>query len=257
MSRGKNFYYHYHLNLKTIVHPFLPILIEVDKNHSILITDTITKSNIYTLIGHSRNINFLKIDPIGLYLASCSYNTVRIWDLNTGFCINILQTDNEVRAISWNKSGSLIALGSDDKNINVWKTVTDKLPVKPYKTLVGHKKGILALVSNHSYDLLASSSEDKSIRIWKWTTGECIRWLSGYSSPISILETTETQLFGYESKQYDYRYEGIKDFGYYGVGLKNGIGFKKRLNSGEYNYIWSWSNINSGLGYMCEYMDIR
>ena len=70
----------------------------------------------------------------------------------------------------------LIASGSDDKIIKIWKTNDWKC----FKTLQGHTNGVRALNFSPNSKKLASASEDQTVKLWNVFSGDCLRTLQGH-----------------------------------------------------------------------------
>nr|MBE5724382.1 putative ribosome biogenesis protein BOP1-like protein [Cucujiformia] len=69
--------------------------------------------------GHTDMVRTISTDKVGQYLLSGSDDgTVRIWEVNTGRCLKIINTDDVVRSVEWcpNAALSLILVASG-KNV--------------------------------------------------------------------------------------------------------------------------------------------
>ncbi|VDL95062.1 unnamed protein product [Schistocephalus solidus] len=89
---------------------------------------------IHDLQGHAKEIYTIKWSPTGpgtahpnapLWLASASFDsTVRLWDVKTGQCHQILQQHKEpVYSVAFSPDGQLLATGSFDKRVHIWSVV--------------------------------------------------------------------------------------------------------------------------------------
>lgn len=68
--------------------------------------------------GHTDKIRSLSVDPTGIWLATGSEDqTVRIWEVTTGRCLQTIQVGGVVEAIQWtpNKSLSFLAFSTGNK----------------------------------------------------------------------------------------------------------------------------------------------
>ncbi|KAI5640810.1 hypothetical protein NE865_06918 [Phthorimaea operculella] len=103
-----------------------------------------------TLNGHKRGIACLQYRD-RLVVSGSSDNTIRLWDIECGQCIRVLEGHEElVRCISI--------------------------------TLNGHKRGIACL--QYRGRLVVSGSSDNTIRLWDIECGQCIRVLEGHEELI-------------------------------------------------------------------------
>ncbi|HEY5235744.1 MAG TPA: hypothetical protein VIJ14_06170, partial [Rhabdochlamydiaceae bacterium] len=100
------------------------------------------------------------------HLATLSASGVRIWDISTGECIRILDTNSrdlgagsKIVLLSANR----LAVGYRNSGmIKIWDVSTGEC----LKTLQGHRTGILSL-AQVANDVLASGDEDGVIKLWK------------------------------------------------------------------------------------------
>lgn len=110
--------------------------------------------------GHQNGVMCLQFsDNI---LATGSYDcTIKIWEIDTGKCINTLKGHTSgVRALQFD-SGKLIS-GSLDKTLKVWDWRTGEC----YNTIRGHTQGVISL--HFEGNTVVSGSIDKTVRIWNF-----------------------------------------------------------------------------------------
>ncbi|HEY9830275.1 MAG TPA: NB-ARC domain-containing protein [Stenomitos sp.] len=129
----------------------------------------------------------LPIHPTPLFseylLASGSYDgTVRLWDINLGACLSILEEHTDrVWSVAFSPDGKTLASSSSDRTIKLWEISSGKC----LKSLRGHTQPIRTVAFSPDGKTLASGSDDHSIRLWNQHTGECRRVLQGHTSWIS------------------------------------------------------------------------
>ena len=76
--------------------------------------------------GHDHDVSCVEFMPDGGHLVSCSRDkTIRMWDINTGFCIRTLNVNEEghsswIKVVCVNSKGTFLASGSEDENVVVW-----------------------------------------------------------------------------------------------------------------------------------------
>ena len=117
-------------------------------------------SNVF--LGHSDDVLHLNQLADGR-IASCSLDaTVRIWNLQTGLCEQVLQGHerNALWSVQLRKSGQLVSC-SKDRTIRFWNLSTGQTE----KVLTGHEECIRCLLLL-SDDRIVSGSADETIRIW-------------------------------------------------------------------------------------------
>jgi WD40 repeat protein len=131
-----------------------------------------------TLNGHSDSV--WSVCTSGDKIISGSWDkTLRIWDINTGQCLNILtgHTDR-VRSvctlIEAKGENKMISCG-DDKTIRVWDLNT----LECLRILTGHTSSVCS-----SGTRIISGSMDKTLRVWDIKTAQCISIIAGHSASV-------------------------------------------------------------------------
>jgi transducin (beta)-like 1 len=96
---------------------------------------------------------------------------------------------NEVNAIKWCPSGSLLASCSDDMTLKIWSMKQDSC----VHDLQAHQKEIYTIKwsptgpNTHNPNLsliLASASFDSTVRLWEVERGTCIYTLTRHTEPV-------------------------------------------------------------------------
>ena len=150
-----------------------------------------------TLSGHTDEVRSVAFTPVetfrrnvstatnavGYLLASGSYDrTVRLWDVDTGECLKILEKHtHRVWSVAFSPDGRVLASGSSDRTIKLWDISTGQC----LKSLLGHSRQIRTVAFSPDGQTLASGSDDRSVRLWNWRKAEAVRVLKGHTSWIS------------------------------------------------------------------------
>ena len=167
-------------------------------------------SSIREFQAHNDMITALDFDaPFGTMVTSALDDTVRVWDLNLGRCIGLLEGHHaSVRCLQI--EDSIVATGSMDASIRLWDLSKaeysphenqndndegeeddrldsenpDDLPVAPHPSsmqncplfsLEAHVDEVTAL--HFRGDTLVSGSADKTLRQWDLVKGRCVQTL--------------------------------------------------------------------------------
>lgn len=132
-----------------------------------------SKECILTLKAHTNSVWSVAFSFDGKQLASCSFDqTVRIWDISTGECSQVLQGHTAPAvAIAYADNDKLLS-GSFDRTIRVWDLHTGQC----IQTLTGHTGLIYSLSSRQTPQgsIVISSSFDEVIKRWDLETSECL-----------------------------------------------------------------------------------
>lgn len=133
---------------------------------------------VYTLSGHSGEVNSVAISPDGQTLASGSEDqTIKLWDLRTGELLSTLTGHSDgVKSVAFSPDGNKLASGSADYTIKLWHLHTAEL----LHTLTGHSNWVKSVAVSPDGQILASGSQDKTIKLWHLHAGELLRTLSGH-----------------------------------------------------------------------------
>jgi mitochondrial division protein 1 len=164
-------------------------------------------SNIREIRAHRDNITALDFDaPFGVMATAALDDTVRVWDLNAGRCMGLLEGHAaSVQALQI--EDNILATGSRDATIKLWDLSRSRYDPQGYSkeedeedaiawensndhaieppegsmddcelyTLQAHVDGITAL--HFRGDVLVSGSADKTIRHWDLEKGRCVQTL--------------------------------------------------------------------------------
>jgi WD40 repeat protein len=132
--------------------------------------------------AHNAAVWTVLFSPEGQILASSSYDcTVRLWDVQTHHCLQVLRGhESVVRAIAFHPGGQGLASGSSDHTIRLWDVQTGAC----LRILREHMGAVFALAFDPNGQRLASGSHDQTIRVWDIETGACLQALQGHTGAV-------------------------------------------------------------------------
>ena len=93
-----------------------------------------------------------------------------------------------VNSVSFNSNGMLLATGSDDNSIKIWKRIS-RNTIEDYQTLKGHFDDVKSVSFSPDDHYLASGGRDNSVIIWKLKSGKYskMKSLSGHTRSVYCL----------------------------------------------------------------------
>lgn len=127
---------------------------------------------LFTLIGHTDNVNCVCVTGDGRRLVSgADDKTIRIWELDKGLCLKVLNDRESPKYVSVSFDGSCIVTGNRfNNNLRVW----DFNSKTCIHELIGHTDRIENVKVTTDGLYAASSSWDKTLRLWDLKYGKCL-----------------------------------------------------------------------------------
>lgn len=150
--------------------------------------------------GHTSRIWRLALSPDGKHVISAGMDKeIRIWNLETGECENILRipigrgSEGKIFALSLSPDGSTLAVAGI-MAVDYFSILLLDFPSGNFKhRLSYHTATVIALEFSHNGQLLASGGHDDKVALWNVSTGELIREFVGHSNSIYDLSFSPTQ----------------------------------------------------------------
>ena len=115
----------------------------------------------------------------GKTLASCDFDTILLWDLDTETVRASFKADMFLKTLAFSPNSKLLASGDGNGVVNLWKVsvkqqgVAGKI-IQNLSTLklTNHREEIVVLAFSPDGKMLLSGSKDGTVRAWDTTTGQ-------------------------------------------------------------------------------------
>jgi len=144
---------------------------------------------------------YIAFDPMWRAMASGTGNTIKLWKLPSG---NLLRkwkghAGSAIRSIAFDPTGHILASGSKDGTLRVWKyddTIKHWAPMNTknliLKSIRGHNTSINCIAFDPTGHILASGSDDKTIKLWEPTHCTLLHTLTGHDNSINCIAFSPT-----------------------------------------------------------------
>ncbi|KAG2664398.1 hypothetical protein I3760_16G080400 [Carya illinoinensis] len=145
---------------------------------SISIHDPLLPSTAPKILRHHRDgVTALVISPNSTCLASGSVDhSVKLYKFPGGeFETNITRFTLPIRALAFNRSGSMLAAAGDDEGIKLINTIDGSIA----RVLKGHKGPVTGLAFDPNSEYLASIDSTGSVIYWELHSGRTLHTLNG------------------------------------------------------------------------------
>ncbi|OCK82527.1 WD40 repeat-like protein [Lepidopterella palustris CBS 459.81] len=118
-----------------------------------------------TFSGHNKSVNDIDFSPDGTQFLSSSYDRyMKLWDTETGKCLQRFTSGKTPHVIRWNPSTHEFLAGMSDKKILQYDTRSGEL-VQEYDHHLGPVNTITYCDENRRF---ITTSDDKSLRAWEY-----------------------------------------------------------------------------------------
>ncbi len=158
------------------------LLLQTLREHTDWVRSVVFSPDGKTLASGSSEVSSVAFSPDGKTLASSSFDqTVRLWEVSSGQCLNILQGHaSMVSSVAFSPDGKTLASGSDDRAVRLWEVSSGQC----LNTLQGHTNAVKAVAFSPDGKTLASSSFDQTVRLWEVSSGQCLNILQEHASMV-------------------------------------------------------------------------
>ena len=149
-----------------------------------------------TLEGHTNRVKsvvFHQLSPLQSFLVSGSDDcTLKLWDLTTHTELKTYTSHSQpvqCVAVAEKNGDTIIASGSSDHSVQLFRIEEQLESTQSYLTLGGHQAPVTAVVFNCARDFakVYSCGEDMVIFVWDCETGYVLHQMQGHTAPCQSL----------------------------------------------------------------------
>jgi WD40 repeat protein len=170
---------------KVVISPDDRLVAKGGSDGKLVIWEINSGQSLLNIKAHDGHLVGLVFTKDSTKLISSSFDrTIKIWEVETGLCLQSWQLLAPVYRIALSPDGQTLASSSNCGDILLWQVATGKL----LTSLVGHSLTVVDVDFQLQGQLLVSSSFDSTIKIWDLTTGECLKTLIGHTQIVSCVK---------------------------------------------------------------------
>eukprot|EP01038_Epipyxis_sp_PR26KG_P006200 gene6200-8538_t len=132
---------------------------------------------LFELNGHTDTVTSVGFNYDGSLALTGSYDgTVRIWKVDDGECIQVLEGPEDIEWAEWHSKGNAVIAGSRDGTIWMWLTYNGQC----VQVFAGHDGGVSSGCFSKDGKVVCSGGEDGTVRLWMPKTGMCKHVFEGH-----------------------------------------------------------------------------
>lgn len=133
-------------------------IIAASSSNSLVVWDANTGRLRHSLTGHVDKVCAVDVNKFSSrHIVSAAYDrTIKIWDLQKGYCVNTILFHSNCNAISFSMDGQTICSGHADGNLRLWDIQTGKL----LSEVAAHSLAITSLCLSRNGNTILTSGRD-------------------------------------------------------------------------------------------------
>jgi WD40 repeat protein/serine/threonine protein kinase len=132
------------------------------KDHDVTVWDLTVGARVATL-EHEDHVSGAALTSDGRTAATASKKPVRIWDIESGHCTQLLEGHlNYVQAVALTPDGRVALSGASDRTARVWDLAAGRC----VQTLEGHADDVSAVALTADGHVVLTATSDGELRIW-------------------------------------------------------------------------------------------
>lgn len=145
-------------------------IIAASSSNNLFVWDKDSGRVCHTLTGHVDKVCAVDVSKISSrHVASAAYDrTIKIWDLQKGYCTNTIIFPSNCNALSFGMDGLTICSGHVDGNLRLWDIQTGKL----LSEVAAHSRAITSISLSRNGNVILTSGRDNVHNLFDMRTLE-------------------------------------------------------------------------------------
>ncbi|EPZ35626.1 Small-subunit processome, Utp13 domain-containing protein [Rozella allomycis CSF55] len=162
-------------------------LLSASQDRTVKRWDIKSKSAIYTIQAHDKDINAIDVAPNDKCFATGSQDkTAKLWNSEDGSLIGTFKGHKRgIWSLKFSTFDKCLVTASADKTIKLW-SVGDFTCLKTFE---GHVNSVLKVLFINQGTQLVSSGSNGLIKVWSIKSNECVATLDNHEDKVWALET--------------------------------------------------------------------
>ncbi|MEL6988541.1 MAG: WD40 repeat domain-containing protein, partial [Bacteroidota bacterium] len=121
-----------------------------------------------------------------LLISGSSDSKLRIWEIESEECIDIIQDDlNRIRIAVFGKTSNLVAYAGKDDGIDVMEAANGTSEYRKIAHFPGHSGGVKSIAFSPDDRLIASCGNDCAVKVWNLETEELVNTFNKHTNWIN------------------------------------------------------------------------
>ncbi|CAI9280466.1 unnamed protein product [Lactuca saligna] len=158
-------------------------IIAASSSHNLYVWDTNSGRVRHTLTGHLDKVCAVDVSRCSSrHVVSSGYDrTIKVWDLNKGYCVNTIIFPSNCNAVCFNSDGGTIISGHVDGHVRLWDIKTGKV----LSEVAAHSLAVTSVCVSRNGNMVLTSGRDNLHHLFDVRSLEVCGRFSGSGSKVA------------------------------------------------------------------------